>query len=44
MSETRARESIRALLAEGGTSALQVHDKPQLEAAFVAFAAGTERK
>jgi hypothetical protein len=37
--EARARELIGAFVAHGGTSALQVDDKPELQAALLDFAA-----
>lgn len=38
--EDRARRIVAGLIAEGGVVALQLTDKPALERAFVAFAAG----
>jgi glycosyltransferase involved in cell wall biosynthesis len=39
LTEERAREIVAACLAEGGVAALQLADKPELEQAFVEFAA-----
>ena len=40
MTEERARELVRAVVARGGRAALQLADKPALERAFLAFAGG----
>jgi glycosyltransferase involved in cell wall biosynthesis len=40
LTEERAREIVAAVLLAGGRAALQLSDKPQLERAFVDFAAG----
>lgn len=40
LSRERAQDVVGAVLREGGRAALCLSDKPQLEAAFVAFAAG----
>jgi glycosyltransferase involved in cell wall biosynthesis len=39
LTEERAREILRAVIARGGREALQLADKPELEQAFVDFAA-----
>jgi hypothetical protein len=39
LSERRARASVRQVVDAGGVTALQLHDKPELEAMFVRFAA-----
>ncbi len=41
--EDRARELVATVLEVGGTAALQINDKPELEAAFVEFACGDRR-
>ncbi len=41
MSEARVRQQVAALLKLGGTSSLQLQDKPQLESLMVQFAAGS---
>jgi hypothetical protein len=40
LAENAARERVRRLLGHGGPAALQLQDKPTLEAAFVAWAGG----
>lgn len=42
LTREQVRDIVGALIREGGTAALCLPDKPDLEAAFVAFAAGDE--
>ena len=42
ISESRAREVVRAVIEEGGVEALQLDDKPELREMFVAFAFNQE--
>jgi hypothetical protein len=37
LSEQRAREIVAAVIRDGGIGALQISDKPELEAAFQRF-------
>ena len=43
LSDEQARRRIAAVIAEGGVEALQLRDKPDVERAFVDFAAGRGR-